>query len=293
MTNKAVGSGPCIRWRFLLLYLLLHPLPVTWAQTNLPSATGVAEVSPTDSGKPPFDPVAFFLRHVSPYEPIYFVAGSESPNAKFQIGFKYQLMSDDGWLSTHASMLQGFHLAYMQTSLWDLSSPSAPFFDSSYKPEFLYLWERIAGRKPGDWFRLDLQGGVQHESNGKGGADSRSLNIAYVRPTLAFGGTNDFRFALQPRVWSYLGDLSDNPDLAEYRGYFDLRATIAWRDLQLSAFGRMGKDGENHSVQFDLTYPCPWTSIYLHAQYFTGYGESLLRYRQRSDVFRFGISLYR
>jgi phospholipase A1 len=277
--------------RPLSLFFAIVSLPaLALAQTNstVTSASGV-----TERLQEPFDPIEFFKRHLSPHEPIYFVAGSESPNAKFQFGFKYQLISDYSQLGKKAPALKGFHFAYMQTSLWDLSSPSAPFFDSSYKPEFLYLWNRAIGGQPDDWFRLDLQTGLQHESNGKGGVDSRSLNIAYFRPTLAFGGTNDLRFSLQPRVWGYLGDLSDNPDLAEYRGYFDLRATVAWKDLHLSALGRLGKDGENHSVQFDLTYPCPWSSVYLHMQYFTGYGESLLRYQQRSDVLRFGISLYR
>jgi outer membrane phospholipase A len=31
----------------------------------------------------------------------------------------------------------------------------------------------------------------------------------------------------------------------------------------------------------------------LQAQYFTGYGESLLLYNQRSDAFRVGFALYR
>jgi outer membrane phospholipase A len=34
-------------------------------------------------------------------------------------------------------------------------------------------------------------------------------------------------------------------------------------------------------------------SLYLQAQYFTGYGESLLGYKQRSDIFRAGFALYR
>ncbi len=276
--------------RALLLIALLIPPPLGRAQTNTPgeSTSGLAELM-----QRPFDPVDFFKQHVSPHEPIYFVAGGESPNAKFQIGFKYQIVSETGWLGTNAPALKGVHFAYIQTSLWDLSAPSAPFFDSSYKPEFLYLWKRAIGKQPENWFRLDLQAGVQHESNGKGGVDSRSLNLAYLRPTLVFGGTNDLRFSLQPRFWGYLGDLSDNPDLNEYRGYFDLRATIAYKKLQLAALGRMGKDGQNHSVQFDLTYPCWGSSVYLHAQYFTGHGEALLTYRQRSDVVRFGISLYR
>lgn len=236
-----------------------------------------------------FDPVDFFKRHIFPYEPIYFIAGSEDPNAKFQFGFRYQIADTDyKWAN-------GFNFAYTQTSLWDLSSPSAPFFDSSYKPELLYICDSVIGGGSTNWLRLDLQVGAQHESNGKGGVDSRSLNIAYFRPTLVLGYPDSLQFTLQPRVWSYLGDLTDNPDIDQYRGYFDLRAMLTWKDLQLSAIGRMGKEGytENTSAQIDLTYRIPGMAVYLDVQYFTGYGESLLRYNERTDAWRFGIALYR
>ena len=74
---------------------------------------------------------------------------------------------------------------------------------------------------------------------------------------------------------------------------------LGWqRGLQISALGRIGDDGDHGSLQFDVTYPMMRRfrgsfSLYLHAQYFTGYGESLLGYRERSSVFRAGISLYR
>jgi len=195
--------------------------------------------------------------------------------------------------------MKGLHLAYTQTSLWDWNAASRPFYDSSYKPEVLYSWDRLVGGGPTNWFRLDLQGGVQHESNGKSGDDSRSLNIVYFRPTLVFGRDDTLQLKLIPRVWAYVGDLEDNPDLPDYRGHADLRAVLGWpRGFQVSALGRLGDDGDHGSLQFDATYPMMRMlggsfSWYLHAQYFTGYGESLLGYRERSSMFRVGISLYR
>lgn len=234
-----------------------------------------------------FDPVAFFKRHIFPYEPIYFIAGHKDPNAKFQFGFRYQIAdSNQPWLN-------GFNFAYTQTSLWDLSAPSAPFFDSSYKPELLYIYEGILGGGATNWYRLDLQAGAQHESNGKDGANSRSLNIAYFRPTLTLGYPAGLHLTVQPRAWGYLGGLDDNPDLDEYRGYVDLRVMLTYKDLQLSAIGRMGHKGNHPSGQFDLTYRLPGTAVYFEAQYFTGYGESLLLYNRRSDIVRFGFALYR
>ena len=278
-----------------------QPSPTVAGVTEEKEESAIARlfqhVEPTEPGKP-FDPGRFFKEHISGYEPFYFIAGTKSPNAKIQMSFMYQLLNNEGPLATKAPALKGFHVAYTQTSLWDWNAPSAPFFDTSYKPEFLYAWERIAGGQPPNWYQLDLQGGLKHESNGKDGADSRSLNIAYLRPTLTLGEDDGLQLTLQPRAWVYLGNLSDNPDIADYRGYADLRAIVGWkRGLQLSALGRMGKDANHGSLQLDLTYPMMKIfgsfSVYLDAQYFTGYGESLLEYNRRSEAFRAGFSIYR
>ena len=257
----------------------------------------IKEVEPEEPDKD-YEPGLFFKEHISGYEPMYFIAGTKSPNAKFQISFAYQLLNDDGPLATHVPALKGFHIAYTQTSLWDWNAPSAPFYDTSYKPEFFYSWENVTHAQPNDWFQLDLQGSLKHESNGKNGSASRSVNIAYFRPTLTLGRDEGLQLTLQPRVWTYLGDLSDNPDIADYRGYADLRAVLGWkRGLELSALGRMGKDGNHQSVQLDLTYPTMRFfgsfSLYLDVQYFTGYGESLLGYNKKSDELRVGFALFR
>ncbi len=257
----------------------------------------IEEAEPAELGKGS-EPGNFFKEHVSGYEPMYFIAGTKSPNAKFQISFAYQLLRDDGPLAENVPALKGFHIAYTQASLWDWNKASAPFYDTSYKPEFFYAWENVTHAQPANWFQLDLQGALKHESNGKDGADSRSLNIVYFRPTLTIGRDDGLQLALQPRAWAYLGDLSDNPDIADYRGYGDLRVVAGWkRGLQLSVLGRMGKDGNHGSLQLDLTYPTMRFfgsfSLYLDVQYFTGYGESLLAYNQKSDEVRVGFALFR
>ena len=266
-------------------------------KTNSLFSRFVEEVEPEEPGKG-LEPGEFFKEHISGYEPMYFIAGTKSPNAKFQISFAYQLLNNDGPLAEKVPALKGFHIAYTQTSLWDWNAPSAPFYDTSYKPEFFYSWQNVTRTKPEGWLQLDLQGSLKHESNGKDGAASRSLNIAYFRPTLTLGRDAGLQLTLQPRVWTYLGSLSDNPDIADYRGYADLRAVVGWqRGLELSALGRMGKDANHPSVQLDLTYPTMRFfgsfSLYLDVQYFTGYGESLLGYNQKSQELRVGFALFR
>jgi phospholipase A1 len=241
----------------------------------------------------------FFKEHFSGHEPFYFIAGPEFPNAKFQVSFKYQLLSDAGYLARTYPAVKGLHLAYTQTSLWDLESTSKPFVDTSYKPHVLYVMDRVDGGRWADWLRLDLQAGVQHESNGKSGVDSRSLNVAYVEPTLWVGNADRFRFTFAPRAWIYLGSLDENPHIKDYRGYVGLRSTLGWdKDFLLSATGRLGDDGNRGSLQLDVSYPLMRVlygnlGLYLYGQYFTGYGESLLRYDERSWAVRFGFAIFR
>lgn len=245
------------------------------------------------------DPIAFFQHHFFPFEPFYFIAGTESPNARFQISLRYQLFTGEGWVADQWSGLTNLSVAYTQTSLWDWKGPSAPFFDSSYKPEVNYTWLHVDGGHLVDWIRLDLQGGVQHESNGRDGAESRSLNIVYLRPTLTFGRAGGFQVSVAPKAFLYLGDMDENPDLADYRGHVEVRAVLGWSDnVQLAATTRVGDGWRRGSLQCDLTYPM-WklpvlrSSVFVHAQYFVGYGESLLRYDERGDSLRAGFALFR
>ena len=256
---------------------------------------------------PDISETSFFKRHIFPYEPFYFIAGPDSPNAKFQVSFKYRLVNtgvdnggeEESWLYRRAKWTGGLHLAYTQRSLWDLDAESAPFLDSSYMPEVLYELPNLINPQRGWIDRIGTQIGFQHESNGKDGASSRSLNIAYLRMPFVFGDENDFHVTLEPRAWFYVGGLDENPDLADYRGYLDLRLKAGWaHGLQVAGGLRAGKDFDHGSAQVDVTYPLhnllsSSFSFYLYGQYFNGYGESLLLYNERSETWRVGIGLFR
>ena len=271
-------------------------------QESQPAAEPAAQtVAPVPRGGLDQDdsPLAEFFGHFSGHEPIYFVAGPKEPNVKFQFSFKYAIFNPDAPLLRAVPALAGVNIAYTQTSLWDTSEASAPFFDSSYKPELLWSDEYMPSLSRPGRYGLGLQFGVQHESNGKGEPDSRSLNIAYVRPIVTLGDVRDFHVTLAPRVFAYLGGQGDNEDIENYRGYGDLRVTAGWREgLQLSALGRLGDDWDKGSIQLDLTYPLRRVlsgnfDVYLDVQGFYGYGETLREYNQESSALRFGIAVVR
>ncbi len=241
-----------------------------------------------------------FVNHFAPYEPMYFVGSTQAPNIKFQFSLRYRLFTPTGSLATDHPFFRGFNFAYSQTSFWNVSNFDQPFFyDTSYRPEVFYYLESIPGITPNPGDQFGLQGGVGHESNGQVDPNHRSMNIVFLRPIVTVGNDSGWFITFAPKFYDYIGGLPLNPDMPKYRGYADLRVVAGLRDsLQLAAIGRVGRDGDRGSIQLDLTYPLTKLlngnmDISLDAQYFNGYGDSLLTYNQRTTIFRFGLALVR
>jgi outer membrane phospholipase A len=243
--------------------------------------------------------IAEIIGHFSGYEPMYFIAGPYNPDVKFQFSFKYALFNKDAPLSKQIPLISGLHFAYTQLNLWKLGQPSTAFYDTNYMPEFFYSNEDIRAIHLPGVAQLGLQTGIGHDSNGQGNTNERAINILFLRPILDFGDPENFHFYIAPKAYVYIVDVEDNPDIAKFRGYCDFTSVIGWRQgLELSFLGRIGSDYNRGCVQFDLTFPVRDVldhnlDLYLDAQYFNGYGESLLSYNRRTQAFRIGVALVR
>lgn len=236
--------------------------------------------------------------HISGYEPIYVAVGfHEKTTAKFQFSFKYRLFAPAGNVP---QWWRELYFGYTQTSLWDLSEASKPFYDTSYKPTIFYLRESFA-TKP-DWLtRLGLQAGIQHESNGSAGDVSRSLNTAYLTPVFTKAVSQTWSITVAPRIVAYV-EKSENPNIADFRGNIELMLKFGEsQGMQFATYLRKGNDSRYGSVQFDFTWPLrlfpgvPSTiGGNLMFQYFNGWGESLRDYDvRRPDQVRLGFNLVR
>lgn len=260
-----------------------------------PGVTEKQEVAAEGAGPANRD-TARFLSAFSPNEPNYFSAGSSGEtNAKFQVSFKFRLFNPD----TKTPFLEKLYIGYSQTSIWQLGSASKPFYDSSYRPTVFFMDEDVSQWPLRKSSRLGLQAGFEHESNGKDGTDSRSMNIAFVRPTFTLPLWKDYFVSFSPKLYTYL-DKEDNPDIPDYRGYGDFLIKVGETDgLQLATTLRKGTDQDAYSAQFDLSYPLKTATFgnlggYLHLQFFEGYGESLLDYnRHVRPQFRIGLMITR
>jgi outer membrane phospholipase A len=241
-----------------------------------------------------------FAGRFSTHEPVYFIYGGAAPAAKFQFSFKYRLVGDRGELGEAVPALRGVYFAFTQRSLWDINGNSSPFYDTSYMPELMFESQALVDPDAAGGFKfLGYQAGVRHESNGRDGPDSRSLNIAYVRPAVAYGRLDGWNLILIPRFFTYISDLSNNPDIRQYRGNMEVMAIAGRNDrFALAVTGRIGEGAHKGSVQTDLTIPVKFDRLfdfatYILIQYWNGYGESLLDYNKRSSTVRAGFSLVR
>lgn len=259
------------------------------AQSADPSSATQA-ASSTWVDKPP--PLA-----LSVYEPVYFLIGGDGGlNAKFQISLRYRLFDDQGRLAQRLPWIDDLYLSYSQTSLWDLGELSKPFRDSSYRPRLFYGNYDLLRFNDGQ-MRLGVEGGFGHESNGKDGAESRSFNMWYLRPTLTVGDPQGLRFFIAPLLHNYVSD-DENPDLKDYRGYIDWLVGFGSKGgLDFWATLRKGERSSYGSAELNLSYPLSKLSGgdltgWLTLQYFGGYGESLLDYNRKIDSqLRLGISV--
>lgn len=240
------------------------------------------------------------LDGVSTYKPIYFLFGNKPFDAKFQISLKYQLFNPSGDWAQNQNWLSGFYLGYSQTAFWDLAAASKPFEDTNFMPEAFYRVSDLKLSFLPERSHLDFQTGILHESNGRGGVDSRSLNILYSRATYEQLLSDGLFFRVTGDVWDYIGDLKDNPDIANFRGHSSIGLTVgAKKGIQFSSYRRGALTNNKASYLFDVTVPIKRLgavknlNFTLHGQLFTGYGENLLTYDEKETRVRFGLGIHR
>ena len=259
-----------------------------------------ADLSAGDSAASPrhFDPLPENEPALSANEPLYFLLGArDGLDARFQLSFKYRLFDAQSLPARLFAPLGQMHLGYTQTSLWDLAGDSKPFRDTSYRPS-LFWQGRIGDAGAGGLAPDFLRGGYEHESNGRDGSRTRSIDMLFLQPTWRKDFADGQTLLFAPRFQTYF-NRADNPDIAHYRGYADWILRYGNEDGWLaSARLRRGSGGQG-SAQIDLSYPLrePLFSRvggFLHFQIFTGYGQTLLDFDvKRPPQLRVGFSIVR
>jgi len=212
-----------------------------------------------------------------------------------QASFKTELMSRaifDELQLTRATGLVGFDsmrlwLAYTQGMGWQTFNhgQSRPIRETDYEPELILTLGRS---NTGNGFKL-LNLGFSHQSNGLDQLEHRGWSRLYMQ-----GGWDWQRFSLLGRVWHVVNESDDdNPNIRRFMGSGD----VVMRYESVGGYVTSSLVRHNFStgrglVQLDWATPITRAlgGLKFHAQFTTGYGETLIDYNHRQVTAGIGVS---
>ncbi len=210
--------------------------------------------------------------------------------AKFQISLKfpvwYKMFGDNGHL----------YFAYTNQSYWQVYNQdhSSPFRETNHEPEALLLFNN--DRQAGGFKNAFLGLGVNHQSNGRGGSLSRSWNRIYGiavfdKGPFAFATKIWWRIPEDPKETPDDAGGDDNPDISRYMGNFEVYGAYAADKHRFTLLLRNNLRKKNRGA-IEATYSYPLVgNIRIYAQYFNGYGESLIDYNVNTNRVGIGVSI--
>lgn len=221
------------------------------------------------------------------YKDNYFIFGppinekptAQNTDAKFQISIAQRLTRNTLPWRTYLYMF------YTQKCFWNVLEKSVPMTDLNFNPGVgigkpLF----IKGRHFGE---LKLM--LEHESNGRGGDDSRSWN----KVSLAGNFLVYPNIIVHAKGWVPFGNDKNNKDILDYYGIFQVGMSVnTLKDkLCFSALftKRRGWDF-NYNVTLEASYRIyKKHNQYIFLQYYNGYGEGLLNYNKFHSQLRLGL----
>lgn len=199
---------------------------------------------------------------------------------KFQVSFKLPLFK----------LAQGqVYAAYTQQSYWQAYTSSPFFRESNYEPEL--FWQIPATQNLlWDWQLKFIDLGINHESNGRGGAQERSWNRVYVTATMA---KQNWQLKVQP--WVIIKDQAArvyNADIRRFKGYGSIEIAYKTEGIVFAvrAQNLLESQFQRGSAQFSMAIPIN-DVLSVYAQIFTGYGQNLIQYNQYTNAMGIGFSL--
>lgn len=213
---------------------------------------------------------------------------------KFRLSFQTPVLPI--MKTEYLTFIVGF--AYSQKSFWQITDAdnSRPFRETNYNPEgFLYVHtnDKMFTLRLSPW---------EHESNGREeGLNTRSWDRYYIEP--GFNWNNQLVASL--KLWKrhkekycenggLSKDCDENPDIEDYYGNFEFR--VKYRTPQFSLIGKPSnleftllqrKNFTTKKGAYQLGISMRIFEIRLYAEYFHGYGDSLIDYKK--NVQRAGI----
>ena len=219
------------------------------------------------------------------YKDNYIVLGADllrSPDddnsdAKFQISVIQRLTNSVLPFKTY------LFLTYTQLAFWDVFKESFPFRDINFNPTIGLGRPLIANNR----YLGDISLQLEHESNGKDEDDSRSWNKISFSSIIVFN--NHWNFF--GKLWIPFVDGENNPDLVRYKGYGTFAANYRHHEKYNFSFILNPRPGlGNANFTINAAYRLfKKENQYLFFEFYNGYGEGLLDYKEHHQRFRLGF----
>lgn len=223
------------------------------------------------------------------YKDNYIVTGTElfrksdewNSDCKFQVSVRQRLTNSVLPFRTH------IFLTYTQKAYWDIYRESFPFRDINYNPTIGVGRPLVRNNRLLGFIGLEFE----HESNGKDEDASRSWNKVSLGATLVFRD----RWILQSKLWAPIVDGDNNSDIVQYSGYGFMALTYSSLKKKYNVSCVVtNRSGGFLNANVMLNFSVRMFSnedIYFYVEYYDGYGESMLDYKEYRQRIRAGISI--
>lgn len=237
----------------------------------------------TDSIKRDFSNQPYF----GLYKDNYFIFGpsvgppanKHNTNIKFQISIAQRL--------TRATLPWGtyLYLFYSQKCFWNVLENSMPMTDLNFNPGIgltkpLFAKNRYIGK-------VSLI--IEHESNGRDSIWSRSWNKVSFAADIMISRN----LMVHGKVWIPIVDGMNNQDILKYSGIFQTGFQAITNNRRFN-FGVTLVKRQGWNFNFNTIVDISFRILkkdnqFLYLQYYNGYGEGLLDYKQFHSQLRLGL----
>lgn len=267
-------------FRLLLLLLVASAAPLCYGQIVKIDKEHID----TDSVRKAWDDDSHYF---GLYKDNYFIFGTavgqrptkENSNIKFQLSIAQRLTRST--LPWHTYLF----LFYSQKCFWNVLENSMPMTDLNFNPGIgltkpLFVKDRFVGK-------LTLL--LEHESNGRDGLESRSWN----KVSLAANVMIDPNFTVHGKFWIPIIDGQNNKDILDYCGIYQIGTSLTTYNKRFGMSVILTKRRGwklNYNTTVELNYRLfKGENQYLFLQYYNGYGEGLLAFKEFHSQLRVGI----
>lgn len=220
------------------------------------------------------------------YKDNYFIFGPSlshpnktNTNVKFQISVAQRLTRSTLPFGTY------LYLFYSQKCFWNVLENSLPMTDLNFNPGIgltkpLYVKNRYIGK-------LTLM--LEHESNGRDSIWSRSWNKISLASTIMI----DKNLMVHGKVWIPIIDGQNNKDILHYCGIYQTGLQVISDNRRFTGSVILTKrlgGWFNYNTVIELAYRIfKRDNQFIFLQYYNGYGEGLLAFKEYHNQLRVGI----